>query len=257
MVDKKLTNEEILRMIEEFSSLTSDEKKKLKIAQGSENLVYNSPANPDYVIKSPKKQNIFGVEDQVKNYIAAKKMQKYAPTEVPTLVRQGENSYLIQKKLPKLFESEDDFRQSSAYDLIKDLKRQGVDTFESDLHKGNIALDSQGNAKIIDQLMPRIEDRFDSDKKIANSLKNAEKNIISKVLKNSDKTRIYRSVPLIGPAIGAGIAAMSGDANAASGLPVLGEAESLGPEQGSEDWEIENPQANPAARRAALEKLRR
>lgn len=64
-----------------------------------------------------------------------------------------------------------------------------------------------------------------------------------------------KMVPLIGPAIGAGLATMSGEANAASALPILGEADSLGPEQGSEDWEIENPQKNPAARRAALESL--
>lgn len=56
----------------------------------------------------------------------------------------------------------------------------------------------------------------------------------------------------------AGIAAAllglaSGDVTAA--IPGLSEAEALGPEQGSEDWEIENPQRNPAARRAALEKI--
>lgn len=62
-------------------------------------------------------------------------------------------------------------------------------------------------------------------------------------------------VPIIGPAIGAGLATMSGEANAASAMPILGEADSLGPQQGSEDYEIENPQRNPAARRAALESL--
>lgn len=64
-----------------------------------------------------------------------------------------------------------------------------------------------------------------------------------------------KAIPLIGPAIGAGLAAMSGDANATSALPILGEAESLGPEKGSADWEIENPQRNPAARRAALQSI--
>lgn len=65
----------------------------------------------------------------------------------------------------------------------------------------------------------------------------------------------FKSIPLIGPAIGAGIAAMSGEANAASALPILGEADSLGPEQGSEDWEIENPQRNPELRRKALDSI--
>lgn len=38
---------------------------------------------------------------------------------------------------------------------------------------------------------------------------------------------------------------------------IIEEFESLSPERGSEDYEIENPQRNPAARRAALEKLSR
>jgi len=38
-------------------------------------------------------------------------------------------------------------------------------------------------------------------------------------------------------------------------VPILSEAESLGPEKGSEDYAIENPQANPAARRKALESI--
>jgi len=53
--------------------------------------------------------------------------------------------------------------------------------------------------------------------------------------------------------IGALMGLASGDVTAA--IPGLSEAESLGPEQGSEDYEIENPQRNPAARRAALESL--
>jgi hypothetical protein len=40
-------------------------------------------------------------------------------------------------------------------------------------------------------------------------------------------------------------------------MPILGEADSLGPEKGSEDYEIENPQRNPEARKAALESLLR
>lgn len=82
---------------------------------------------------------------------------------------------------------------------------------------------------------------------------------IAKRSKGLDKPsfRVLRSIPLIGTALGAGLALASGEANAASAMPILGEAGDLGPEQGSEDYEIENPQRNPAARRAALEKLSR
>lgn len=75
-------------------------------------------------------------------------------------------------------------------------------------------------------------------------------------IKKSGK-KVKGIIPLIGPAIGAGLAVMSGEANAASALPILGDADSLGPEQGSEDWAIENPQRNPTARRDALRDILR
>lgn len=62
-----------------------------------------------------------------------------------------------------------------------------------------------------------------------------------------------KSAPIIGPLLGIAAAGYSGDSSAA--IPILNEAEPLGPEQGSEDYEIENPQRNPAARRAALESM--
>lgn len=74
-------------------------------------------------------------------------------------------------------------------------------------------------------------------------------------LKSYLKSGTFKGIPLVGTALGAGLAALSGEANAASALPVLGEASDVGPEKGSEDWDIENPQKNPAARKAALQKL--
>lgn len=72
-------------------------------------------------------------------------------------------------------------------------------------------------------------------------------------LKSYLKSGTFKALPFVGPALGAAAAMSSGDASAA--IPVLSEAESLGPEKGSEDYEIENPQANPELRRAALQKL--
>jgi hypothetical protein len=84
--------------------------------------------------------------------------------------------------------------------------------------------------------------------------------VLKEIAKRSDNipTSLFsrlRSVPLIGPAIGLGAAALSQDASAA--IPILSEADNLGPEVGSEDFEIENPQASPEARRAVLEQLKR
>lgn len=74
-------------------------------------------------------------------------------------------------------------------------------------------------------------------------------------LKSYLKSGTFKALPIIGTGLGAGLALLSGEANAASALPILGEAGDLGPQKGSVDYEIENPQANPEARRKALESL--
>jgi hypothetical protein len=72
-------------------------------------------------------------------------------------------------------------------------------------------------------------------------------------LKSYLKSGTFKALPIVGPAIGAAAALSSGDVSAA--IPVLSEADSLGPQKGSEDYEIENPQANPDVRKAALQRL--
>lgn len=72
-------------------------------------------------------------------------------------------------------------------------------------------------------------------------------------LKSYLKSGTFKALPIVGPAIGAAAALSSEDASAA--IPVLSEAEALGPVKGMEDYEIENPQANPELRKAALQKL--
>lgn len=68
-------------------------------------------------------------------------------------------------------------------------------------------------------------------------------------------SKLRGAVPFIGPALGLGAAAYSRDSSAA--IPILSEAEPLGPERGSEDYAIENPQITTEARRAVLEQLKR
>ena len=105
--------------------------------------------------------------------------------------------------------------------------------------------------KIWDKLKSKYPDKIEE---FGVTGENKPRYRFKKLLENMGSGK-FKSIPLIGPAIGAGIAAMSGEANAASGLPILGESESLGPEKGSEDYSIENPQANPELRRKALESL--
>lgn len=75
-------------------------------------------------------------------------------------------------------------------------------------------------------------------------------------LKSYLKSGTFKALPIIGTAATAAAALSSPDASAAAmDMAIPGGLESLGPSE--EDAAIENPQRNPAARRAALEKLSR
>lgn len=75
-------------------------------------------------------------------------------------------------------------------------------------------------------------------------------------LKSYLKSGTFKALPIIGTAATAAAALSSPDASAAAGdMLIPGGLESLSPS--AEDAAIENPQRNPAARRAALEKLSR
>jgi hypothetical protein len=79
-----------------------------------------------------------------------------------------------------------------------------------------------------------------------------EKQKIAEQLVKSGKSGL-KAAGIGGLAVGLGSLLSSGDVSAA--IPILSEAEALGPEKGMEDYEIENPQANPELRRKALESL--
>jgi hypothetical protein len=73
-------------------------------------------------------------------------------------------------------------------------------------------------------------------------------------LKSYLKSGAFKALPLIGTAAAGAAALSSPDASAAAmDMAIPGGLESLGPSE--EDASIENPQRNPAARRAALESL--
>jgi hypothetical protein len=81
-----------------------------------------------------------------------------------------------------------------------------------------------------------------------------EKQKLIEQLVKSGKSGV-KAAGLGGLAVGLGSLLSSGDVSAA--IPILSEAEALGPEKGMEDYEIENPQATPELRRKALESLLR
>ena len=242
MDEDKLTDEEILRIVEEFQNTPDNEKKLL--GKGMWKDVYELP-NSDYVLKRPSSKLGSKSEDLIKDYVASKQIGKHIPVEQPILVKTNKELFELQKKLKT--------NTATNKDVNKFKKLLGVAGFEldsGDVNLNNIGKDNLGNLKALDvDIEP-----YSFNPTLNNKLETARKTAIEKISK-SKVPRIYRSVPLIGPVIGAGLAAMSGEANAASALPILGEADSLGPEQGSEDYEIENPQRNPAARQAALQSI--
>jgi hypothetical protein len=85
---------------------------------------------------------------------------------------------------------------------------------------------------------------------LRNSIREKQKLLESLV--KSGKSGV-KAAGLGGLAVGLGSLLSSGDASAA--IPILSEAEALGPEKGMEDYEIENPQASPELRKAALQRL--
>lgn len=73
-------------------------------------------------------------------------------------------------------------------------------------------------------------------------------------LKSYLKSGTFKALPIVGTALAGAAALSSPDASAAAmDMAIPGGLESLGPSE--EDAAIENPQRNPAARRAALESL--
>lgn len=78
-------------------------------------------------------------------------------------------------------------------------------------------------------------------------------------LKGLVNNKAFKSaLPFIGPAIAGGATMLAtGDASAAlqEATPILGEAGNLGPEQGSLEEQVENPQVSPEQRRKAIETL--
>lgn len=247
----KLSDEEIFRMIEEFEALSPEDRKSHLLGKGRGKLAYNT-SNPDYVLKKVRMggvpEDLYDSHSMIGEYLDSKKIKKDLPGETPILVTKpsghvsGHNAYHIQRKLSPL--------DDSGLEQMEQLIEQGKDKYgysNLDLHRYNFGKDPEGNLKVFDfdnADLSKADPGFDKTRRQA----------IQKIAGNANKVpRIYRSIPLIGPAIAGAAAIATQDANAA--IPLLNEAENLGPEPGSEDWEIENPQRNPQLRQQALQRL--
>lgn len=259
-MDKKLSNEEILKLIEDFYNL-SDERREggLRIERGAFKSAYKIPGS-DYVLKEGLGRS--GGEEIIKDYIQQKQLSKFLPNavETPILVtREGQRPVSIQKRVEHYTSLPVGSQERGASRLNSDkmgslleevLEKKGIRSELADLHEGNIGFSGDlGDPKVIDTGPFRFLDESKNLK-----LDKPRETIIDKLGK-LNKTKVYRQIPLFGPLIGGGIAALSGDANAASGIPLLGESGDLGPEKGSEDELIENPRGSKSERLAKLKQL--
>ena len=254
MAEKKLSDEEIFKIIDEFESLSPEERSSRIIGDVRSKTAYQIPNTP-YILKeaTPISEKLRGKgihkKTLVEQYIASKQANKINDlVSQPILVNRPEkDAYLIQKRLEKI-------TPEKASDLAEYNKKVQQSNFGfSDLSNGNIGLDSDGQIRGFD-VHEDLGIRDNPTK--TKTYKKTREEAVKKIL-NSKAAKIFRSVniPLISSITGLAAAALSGEANAASGVPGLSEAQSLGPEQGSEDYEIENPQTNPELRKAALQKL--
>lgn len=270
LIAPQLSDEEVLALVERFDALPEEQKQQLLLGRGTAKEAFQIP-DSEYILKKNRYKGDIG--EVFKDYVTHKQAAKHLPVEMPILVtRPNKDPVLLQKKLQTLVHAKSAVGGETPSEIKEKLIKGSEDLANKawnneflshvDIYPDNVGMDTDGKIKVID--VGPFEGRWATDKFYKNEKGYSKNDLLHKARaaaaeklsgKNFLNPKIYRSIPLIGPAIGAGIAAMSGDANAASGLPVLGEAESLGPEQGSEDWEIENPQASPAARRAALQKL--
>lgn len=200
------------------------------------------------------KTDIIDMLAQLKKEIPEEKV--YSPVSPPRKVE-----YLPSSALRNISNSPLDSNISGDKTLHKssNMASQEAIDWANKTRRRNVKL----NAKARLRELRRIVDELTGDEKkkvmeeIAKSKAIIKELADPKAPKNYLKSKALKAIPFIGPAIGVGLAALSGDANAASALPILNEADSLGPERGSEDYEIENPQATPELRRKALESLLR
>jgi hypothetical protein len=242
MSEKKLSNEEILKIVEQFESLSDQEKEKLMLGQGVDKVAYDVPGT-DFVLKTPNPKAIYRNQDLVSDYFNSKKLSKHVPVETPILVtRPDKEPVQLQRKIQTLPPdlSYPDYKDSnmSMDEIRADMKQRRSDfkandrlhpflqqldkagILEGDVHRQNVGIDKQGQTKLLDVGKFWLNDEVVPDASIKNEALMKAREIaeerIGRTLKNP---RIYRSV----------IPALTGAAGLlASGVSEASDAEELG-----------------------------
>lgn len=209
-----MSNEDILKLIENFENLNYVERDKKAIGGGAYKDVYD--LSDDYVLKTGNPKEL------IKDYLNAKEMGRIIPVEQPMLVsREGKDTVQVQRKLKTLNTDNRKQFESESKKLNEILSSKGINPEVSDIHQYNIGIDESGKAKALDMRPVQYPDS-DLRKEAAAKMRKTALDKIS----NTKGAKIFRAIPLIGSALGAYSALNSEDASAA--IPLLNEAESVG-----------------------------
>jgi hypothetical protein len=229
--NNKLSDEEILRIVEEFRALSGTERGKRLLGDGAHKAVFDVPGS-DVVIKTitPRKKDYIENEknDMIADYLNSKRLKHKIPDNVesPILVKNPDDSYYqIQKKVdvvkPDSFIKNNGKRKLEGAlvttDAIKQVRmaahKAGISV--PDMSNFNLGYDENHIAKVIDigEESPVIKNNELVSKNLAKGVETATDKIRKTVL---DKPRIYRSLlPAIakgGLSIGGGLVSLASEA---------------------------------------------
>jgi hypothetical protein len=222
MNNKKLTDEEVLKLVEDFYKLSESEKSKKHLGSGAFKDAYE--VHPDYVLKEPRMKDTGSINQMFSDYMSSKETGRYVPVEQPMLVlREGKHPVHLQKKLKSsdMENLNDNLLKNKSDEFKNILKEKQIDSRFSDISPVNMGLDELGNAKIYDPLGPIYESSSPRGTPAFLSKQNALKRLSAMT-----GNKVYRALPFIGPALAGAAAISSQDASAA--IPLLSEAESIG-----------------------------
>jgi len=211
-----LSDEDILRLVEQFENLDPEVQETLLIGRGAEKSVYQIPGT-DYVLKQSYKP-----DHMIDDYIQSKQLSKITPTETPILITRPDSYPIsIQKKLKSFSDGTPETLKKinqSTESIKKDLSNKRIGK-SADIHLGNVGLDDTDIPKVFDvgrfKYQSFLDEPEDSPSVLKNKALQKARDTIMDKLSDVSKARIYRSVlPIAGGVLG--VASSIGDAMAES-----------------------------------------
>ncbi len=203
---KKLTDAEILKLIEDFEKLPQQKKIEKHLGAGAFKDTYD--IHPDYVLKEPMSGDKSTTRQMLSDYMESKEMGRHIPVEQPMLVlRENKNPIHIQRKLstPKAPDLEFSRLDKTTRELKAQLKEKGIDPLFSDIGTNNAGFDELGNTKVFDPMATL----YDSSNPRSTPAFRAKTKALAR-LANMGGTKIYRSlIPLLTGGAGLAFSAAS------------------------------------------------